>query len=228
MNPDTPPLVPYFDAPTFARATSVFLGGTCRLALNHLAFECASRINENFLWLEVRRPGVPSDPQDPATSGRIPARRVLVAVPPVTSIRPETKERPRPIVVRRSEGAREELGQLADFLRIPHFLQSLFPRLSSGGRPNVFVMVNSDEIVNIYPDSLEQTRAFLQVFRQEKVTLVVAYCGTPPTARFAFDYVFGVSTPDSPQWRTSTVRCEQSPKSAPFPAGSPRPVFGPD
>jgi hypothetical protein len=225
MTPDTSPLVPYFAAPSFTRPTSVFFGGSSRVALNHLALECASRINGSFLWLEVRRPGVVPDPNDPSRMGRIPSRRRLEAIPPdSTTATPGTIGR---FVVRRAEPPQEEVGQIADVLRVPHFVRSLFPANSSGSRPEVLVVANGDGILHIYPDSLEQARSFLRVFQQEKVTLVVSYCGGAPQSRFAFDYVFDVSTSQENRWRESTVRCEQSPKSAPFPAGSPRPAFEP-
>jgi hypothetical protein len=227
VNPESSPLVPYFEAPTFTRPTSIFFGGASRLALNRIAFECAARINENFLWLDVRRPGSQPDRTDPVVSGQIPPRRVLEAVPPEPPPAIEARAATGRFVVRRSDGAREELGQLADFLRIPHFVRSLFPRPGSGNRPEVLVIANGDELLQIYPDSLEQSRSFLQVFHQEKVTLVASHCGVAPEARFAFDYVFELATPDPTRWMESTVRCEQSPKSAPFSAGSPRRAFGP-
>jgi hypothetical protein len=225
MRPDVSPLVPYFTAPSFARPTSIYFGGASRIALNHLALESASRINNNFLWLEVRRPGVVTDPGEPSMIGRIPSRRRLEAIPPEHD--PATSGRPGRFVVRRVEGPHEEVGQIADVLRIPHFVRSLFPSHSSGTRPEVLVVANGDGILNIYPDSLEQARTFLRVFQQEKVTLVTSYCGAAPQSRFAFDYVFEVDSPDPNSWKNSTVRCEQSPKTAPFPAGSPRPAFGP-
>ncbi|MFZ1024502.1 MAG: hypothetical protein WAN87_10260 [Thermoplasmata archaeon] len=224
MSSDSSPLVPYFAAPTFTRPTSVLFGGLSRVALNHLALECASRINDSFLWLEVRPPGVVTDPSEPSRIGRIPSRRRLEAIPPESPS--AASGRVGRFVVRRAERPHEELGQIADVLRIPHFVRSLFPGPNSGSRPQVLVVANGDGILHIYPDSLEQARSFLRVFQQEKVTLVVSYCGEAPQSRFAFDYVFEVSTPEASRWKESTVRCEQSPKSAPFPAGSPFPAFG--
>jgi hypothetical protein len=226
MNPDAAPLVPYFAAPTFARPTSVFFGGTSRRALNHLALESASRIDGSFLWLEVRRLGDPADSGGSSITGRIPPRRRLEAIPPEPPL--TTPGRAGSFIVRRVDGPREEVGQIIDVLRVPHFIRSLFPAQNSGNRPQVLVVANGDGILHASRDSLEQTRSFLRVFQQEKVTLVFSHCGAPPQSRFAFDYVFEVSTPGESDWKNSTVRCEQSPKSAPFPAGSPRPAFGPD
>lgn len=198
----------------FTQATSVLVTGDSRLAVNRAAYEFSRTINPCYLWLEVRTPHEPVNWREPSAQGLIPKNQLLTTSRP-RELAPENTEVDMAVwKVVRSGGDPADVGHFVDFMRLPSMVQALFPDLTSRAdhRPAVFSVVNGDRVVEFYPVSLENTRSLLEVFRQERITLVFAALDAHRPDQSAFDYIFRIMTDSETQRLGYGALCEKAPQ----------------
>jgi hypothetical protein len=219
------PLVRRFDWPAFQVPTSIFFWGLSRVAVNRLALECARRINPQFVWLEIQDPDHLPSSEDPSEAGEIPRERLYLAEQP-EDIRPENAVANMALfTVIRPDEPQEVVGHLMDFLRLPTKVQQILSEMGPLESPGVFVCANAELISGFYPESIESTKPYLDVFRREGITLVTALTGKFRSDRMAFDYVFKVHATPKTSWKACIVECEKSPDDETIRAGHRVPAF---
>lgn len=215
-------LRPALNGPEFSQSATILLTGGSRVPLNHAAYEFSRLINPGYVWLEVRAPDEPVNWREPSARGLIPESQLLTTSRP-QDLAPENTEVDMALwkVIRRGETP-SDLGLLVDFMRLPSMVQALFPEITSSAdkRPAVFAVVNGDRVLEFYPVSLSSTRALIDVFKRERITLVFAALATGRPDRFAFDYVFRIVTDSKANWMTSHAVCEQAPHGSALQDGS--------
>ena len=195
------------------------------MAANRLALECARRINPNFLWLEAQDPDEVRNPEDPSEAGEIPREHLYVTENP-EELKPEDAIANMALwTVIRPDEPQAVVAHLMDFVRLPAKVQEMMSQMGSIESPGVLVWANAELSADFYPETIESSRPYLDVFRREGITLVSTLVGKTRADRFACDYVFKVHATPRTSWRACMVECEKSPDEAVVEVGKRLPAF---
>ncbi len=190
---------------------SMHLWGDSRVALSRAAYEVVYRVNPQYVWLNIGTPEDEVDPEDPSRNGLVPDHMLYRTVPPI-DLKPDgaTANLAMWSVVRNDEPD-EVLHPLMDFLRLPERLQEVIGNAPREDRTAVFVATNGDRAAPFYPEEAASSQRILDVFRRERMTMIITFLHPPRRNRFLYDYVFEVRSAGMPGWRDSWIVCEKAP-----------------
>lgn len=207
-------------------AYSLCIWGGSREVLNRVLFSVSSELDARALWLEVacgdagpypaRVPEeLRSEPDRRYLCDRteeiVPGRGALTLVLPGL-IRPD--ERP------------ETLTRVRAFLRLPSAVQEMISRVPEGERGRWLAVSNLDRVSGHFPQSTSDLKVILDAITSTAVSVAVAYTGTAPLPRAAFDFVFELRAPSNRTVHGAVLVCEKAPPGTPVSPGNVRPVAG--
>ncbi len=202
-----------------ARPSGVLIWGDVRPAVHTVALAIARRISNAFLWVESREPDEPISAEEPSERGLISRGRLVLVR--TAQVRPDDATANMAMWALAKGAGRDT--HLADLLRLPEVVRTALLGTGESRRPRVLVAANLDHVQELYPSSIEGTRAIVEVFRRQAVSLVACLLG-PDERRWAFDYVFRLEFPSPTKWRDGAIRCEKGISTGPLAEGSSVPL----
>ena len=200
--------MPEFDAQVAGSTDSVMIWADDRIAATVAALTLARQRSSNVTWLDIRDPIGATEPYDTLLREAIDRDRAYRTASPSELAPDNAAANLATWTVIRADEPSEVVAQFVDFLRLPPSVQQMFEQFGLPETLPTLVVTNSDRLASFYPESVEGTRAFVEVFGRSGVKLVSSLVGIERADRFAYRHVFHVASPRGGPWSEALVTSE--------------------
>ena len=200
--------MPGFDEAVARSLDSVMVYADDRTSAVLAAHAIARLRGDNVTWLDIRDPGGPPEPYDELLRAVVGPRRAYRTAPP-DDLAPENAAANLALwTVIRSDEPTEVVAQFVDFLRLPTSVQKMFEQFGPADTSPTLVVTNSDRIAALYPEDVESTKGFVDVFARQGIKLVATIVGIERKDRFAYQHVYRLRSPPGSRWEEATWAVE--------------------
>jgi hypothetical protein len=207
----------------FGTPGSTILCGRPGALLNWVAYGFASSNPGGYFWTDVRMAGQLLDPSDPLASSRISPELLSIVEPQTLAPQDRVANAAISGLVRSATPTSSD-QQFVDFLRLPEHTQRLLATQTTGTKPIVLVLSNSQRMAALY--ATESVGPLVRAISGAGASLLVTYADEPPEGRLGFDNVWHLVAGERPTWLSSRLIVEKGPPTGPFAAGESVPLAG--